>query len=124
MMNRHYAAMNGTAEDVEMPFELSGMMVDRRPAKAAREPISMSGIGFEPPEVRPRPAPPELTFRQPPVYPPQQQAPVNLGSIDRPRVAGGNLRGLKGWVAYGGLFAAIMGLTFMGHRYLNQEDDE
>ena len=130
MMNRHYAALNGTAEDVEMPFELSGMMVDRKPAQASREPIAMSGIGFEPPQVRPRPAPPEFTVKQPSAYPPPQpEAPMpqpaaNLGSIQSPKIARGNLRGLKGWAMYGTAFAAIMTLTFMGHRYLNQEDDE
>lgn len=129
MMNRHYAALNGASEDVEMPFERSGMMVDRKPAQASRVGSSMSGIGFEPPQVRPRPAPPEFTIRQPTMPTPTQTAPMpnanhNLGSISKPKVANRRLNGLKGWAVYGSAFAAIMGLTYMTHRYLNQEDDE
>ena len=141
MMNRHYAALNGASEDVEMPFEKSGMMVDRKPATASRVSSSMSGIGFEPPQVRPRPAPPEFTIRQPPTSPtPSQTAPPgyhfmpygtlmananhNLGSISKPKVAKSRLNGLKGWAMYGSAFLGIMGLTYMTHRYLNQEDDE
>lgn len=119
-MRKHYE-LKGTPDEVTMPFELSGMMVDRKPAQRTNNTQSFSGIGFEPPEVRPRPAPPEFTFKQPSAYPPKQAAPANLGSITAPMTA---KRPLGGAVAYAGGFAALAAVTYFAMKFMNEESDD
>jgi hypothetical protein len=48
MMKKHYT-LKGEPDEVTMPFELSGMMVDRKPAQRTNNAQGFSGIGFEPP---------------------------------------------------------------------------
>lgn len=120
MMKKHYT-LKGEPDEVTMPFELSGMMVDRKPAQRTNNAQGFSGMGFEPPEVKPRPAPAEFTFKQPSAYPPQQPVTANLGSINAPKTA---RRPLAGAVAYAGGFAALAAITYYAMRFLNEEDDE
>ena len=111
-MNRHYAALSGANEDVKMPFELSGMHVDRKPPKVMREPADLSGIGFGASPVQPRPAPIHLTA---------QPSPSNLGSISEPATARRKL-GALGVIGWGGAFVLLAGIAFYGSRFLGEDD--
>jgi hypothetical protein len=112
MMNRHYAALSGANEDVVMPFELSGMHVDRRPPEVVREATELSGIGFgAAPPIQPRPAPVHYTAQ------PQS----NLGSIYPPTTARRKL-GALGVIGWTGAFFALAAVAFYGSRFFEEDD--
>jgi len=119
MMRKHYE-LKGTPDEVKMPFELSGMMVDRKPAQHTNTGQSFSGIGFEAPEVMPRPAPPEFTFKAPTSYPPNTPA-ATLGSLAKPKTS---KRPLAGGIAYAGGFVALASVAYFTMRFLNEDDEE
>lgn len=112
MMSKHYAALSGATEDVQMPFELSGMHVDRKPPAVHREPAELSGMSFELPPIQPRPAPAHLT----PQYPPP---PTNLGAISKPKTS---RRPLGGAILYAGGFAILAGIVYATSKFLREED--
>tara|TARA_B100001778_G_C18192881_1_gene452037 strand:+ start:35 stop:457 length:423 start_codon:yes stop_codon:yes gene_type:complete len=139
MMKKHYE-FGGTPEEVQMPMEFSGMMVDRKPSTVTRESSGFSGIELDPPKVAPRPAPPEFTIN-PPSYPPQEppQAPPGfhkmpngtimrdsahgIGSIAAPKTSR-KLGGMTSAALYLGGFAGLAYVTYKAASYLYDEEDD
>lgn len=118
MMKKHYE-LGRTPDEVKMPFENSGMMVDRKPAQTRREPSDFSGINLDPPKVAARPAPPEFTIN-PPQYPPTTRG---IGSISKPQTSR-KLGGVASAGIYLGAFAGLAYVTYKAATYLSDGDDD
>ena len=117
MMKKHYQ-FGTTPEEVRMPMENSGIMVDRKPAQVIREQSDFSGINLDPPKVAARPAPPEFTIN-PTQYPPKKA----LGSISAPQTSR-KLGGITSGAIYLTAFAGLAFVTYKTASYLTDGDDD
>jgi hypothetical protein len=139
MMKKHYES-GIVPEEVTMPMESSGMMVDRKPPTVQRQASGFSGIDLEPPKVAPRPAPPEFTIN-PPEYPPKEAAPPGyhkmpngtimrnsahgLGTINAPVTSRklGFAQGAGKAVMFGTMFAGVAYGVYKTAQYLSEDDE-